>query len=1178
MNPRINVGKGVTGCVRYCLGEGRDPKTGELKPHPLDGSSRVAWVSGTGFGWTVETLADADQARREMEFAAQNQKGQAQQDCMHLSLSWAPGEQPTREQMEEAARDALKALGMENARALFVSHQDEAYFHVHIVASNINPATGYRYDLAGSWRTLSKWAEGYERDHGGVISTRRETANELRAAIKERDAAGVLEALTKQRSTFTPAQLENALAKEIKGEIARAQFADKILDHADTVHLSDRPGGPTTRYTTRAVIEAELHVLRAADALAQRTGFQIDDRTRAQILNAEKFDGISREQARAFRHATGSQGLAIIDGQAGTGKSYTLAAIREAYEASGAKVIGLALANKVARKMEADGFGHAATLHSELFALNNGRRQWDARTVVVVDEAAMIDTKLMAMLTAHAHDAGAKLLLVGDDRQLSSIDRGGMFGALKDRHGAAELSEVKRQYKIDERRAAEMMAEGNFHDALGIYQGKGAIHWTRTQGEARAELVEQWAKDSAAKPDKTRFVFAYTNDDVNQLNAALRGVRKQRGELGEDTAIDTAHGRHQFAAGDRIQFTGTDKKQGIYNATTGTIEAIDGSHIAVRLDDRAGKTISFDAANFDKFRHGYAGTIYKGQGDTLDQTYLYHSEHWRSAASYVALTRHRDQAQLFVARNTAGDIKQLARQMGRVDDRRAASMFHHRQEIGPVRPLTAREILERFAGDTFRQRPDQNRRPHTIEQPAAEMRGARRARPLDQQQRPPRQREGTGKMDDTEDEEQQRKRRAGVGIDIEREARPQQQRAANDHPHWKQADDGAWDMTVAGERVASLIQYPDCWLSVGVGTDNLPNYGWDNVDFASLAAGKETLEKWWHHARNGEAYQPERPDRPEVTRAAIERDPWNAVRLALPIDIPDATPEYRQLLLDVATAARDLRFALDERAGQAVTPEQQKLWSSHAENAGHREQLAASLLEMQTRDEPLSAKSIDYDPWTAVYWPIPPDADAALLQKAHDAAMQCAGAVAGEPGPPPHAFEPELFGKGQPREQNFERAVRRIDELAGRLRAISEEPQTEIQQQPGQPLTLDDIAERVQRIIDDPTRQADELDPAVLEALQVRRAGDIEAAETAARAAEDELLRPTAGDDDRHAHASGDEPASESIDDGTRSEEQTDDEQEVEYDRWTGQPISDAGHEITGSHSFGGGGRGAISR
>jgi len=117
----------------------------------------------------------------------------------------------------------------------------------------------------------------------------------------------------------------------------------------------------------------------------------------------------------------------------------------------------------------------------------------------------------------------------------------------------------------------------------------------------------------------------------------------------------------------------------------------------VKLDGRQPTSIRFDARTFDKFRHGYAGTIYRGQGRTLDQTYLYHSEHWRSAASYVALTRHRDKTALFVARNTAPDVKQLARQMARTDDRRAASMFHHAQDLGPVRPLTPGQMLEHFA-------------------------------------------------------------------------------------------------------------------------------------------------------------------------------------------------------------------------------------------------------------------------------------------------------------------------------------------------------------------------------------------------------------------------------------------------------------------------------------------------
>ena len=177
-----------------------------------------------------------------------------------------------------------------------------------------------------------------------------------------------------------------------------------------------------------------------------------------------------------------------------------MAAIRKAYEANGNKVIGLAPTNAVAQDMARDGFSQAATIHSELFALKNGRAHWNNRTVVMVDEAAMIDTKLMAQVTTFANEAKAKLILVGDDRQLSSIDRGGMFAVLKNRHGAAELSEVRRQSKNDDRRAAELMAEGNFHDALARYDAKGGIKWTRTQEEAQGALVRKWASDTSCRP------------------------------------------------------------------------------------------------------------------------------------------------------------------------------------------------------------------------------------------------------------------------------------------------------------------------------------------------------------------------------------------------------------------------------------------------------------------------------------------------------------------------------------------------------------------------------------------------------------------------------------------------------------------------------------------------------
>jgi Ti-type conjugative transfer relaxase TraA len=630
-----------------------------------------------------------------MEFDAQNQSSRTrrcEKDCVHLSLGWRPGETPSVDAMQQAAREALAALGMANARALFAVHSNESYAHIHIVASKINPATGHAYDLKENFLKLSRWAEQYEREHGGIACPGREEANAMRDAIRARDAAAVLALITKQRATFSAGDLDRILSKEIHHRQTRIEFAATILALPDIVRLAEAADLPPSRYTTRAVLEAESQVLSAAKKLARGKGHDIGDGARRAIHRRGRFQTMTAEQVAAFAHATGKGGLALIDGKAGTGKSFTVAAIRQAYEACGRQVVGLAPTNAVAQDMKRDGFKTASTIHSQIFALKNGRATWTRRTVVILDEAAMVDTKLMALVAQHAEQTGAKLILVGDDRQLSSIDHGGMFGALRERYGAASLTEVRRQTKNDDRRATELMAEGNFHEALERYDAKGAIHWTSSQDQARAALVRRWAEDTARDPGRSRFVFAYTNLDVDELNRDLRRVREERGELGASSEFETNHGRAAFASGDRIQFTGTGKKQGIFNGNAGVIEAIDGRTITVRLDGEAGRRLTFDATGFHEFRHGYAGTIYKGQGRTIDQTYLYHSQHWRSAASYVALSRHREKAELFVARETARDVRELARQMGRLEERRAASQFYSWGEMhrpGPQEPRPA---------------------------------------------------------------------------------------------------------------------------------------------------------------------------------------------------------------------------------------------------------------------------------------------------------------------------------------------------------------------------------------------------------------------------------------------------------------------------------------------------------
>ena len=152
--------------------------------------------------------------------------------------------------------------------------------------------------------------------------------------------------------------------------------------------------------------------------------------------------------------------------------------------------------------------------------------------------------------------------------------------------------------------------------------------------------------------------------------------------------FETKHGPADFSPGDRVQFTDTLKPARIYNGNVGTITEIDAETgvIRARLDaasGQQGREVAWSASEFAGFRHGYAGTIYKGQGRTLDHTYLYHTHHWRAAASYVALTRQRESAQVFVARETARDAAQLARQMAREEIKAASVAWATADELAP---------------------------------------------------------------------------------------------------------------------------------------------------------------------------------------------------------------------------------------------------------------------------------------------------------------------------------------------------------------------------------------------------------------------------------------------------------------------------------------------------------------
>ena len=137
-------------------------------------------------------------------------------------------------------------------------------------------------------------------------------------------------------------------------------------------------------------------------------------------------------------------GLALWIGRAGAGKSYVSKALRDVYQESGYKVVGLSFTNAVVDDMRGDGF-EAHTVDAVLTRARKGKLRWDSKTVLVVDELGMLPNRKLRELLMLARDRGCKLVGIGDDRQLPAVERGGMFGALAKQFGANEISVIERQ-------------------------------------------------------------------------------------------------------------------------------------------------------------------------------------------------------------------------------------------------------------------------------------------------------------------------------------------------------------------------------------------------------------------------------------------------------------------------------------------------------------------------------------------------------------------------------------------------------------------------------------------------------------------------------------------------------------------------------------------------------------
>ena len=491
----------------------------------------------------------------------------------------------------------------------------------------------------------------------------REVKERNRECEKDADlASGVLDRLTQKQSTFTDRDLYRELCKQSDERVGDKlhKLVEQCIARDDVVTLGVDAKG-NVRLTTREMQDLERRMVDQAKSRRDEARHGVNHE---RLDHHAKKNGLSDEQAAALRHMGGKDGVSLVEGMAGTGKSTMMKAAHDAWREAGYEVRGVALAGKAADGLEQGSGIKSQTAHSLLLQLDSGRQKLTPKTILCVDEAGMLSSRLTARLVDHAAKAGAKLVMVGDDRQLQPIDAGGAFKAIKDELGAAKLTTIYRQKDEWARDSVHKFADGDAGKAIADYAKRGLVGVGADADDTKRQLVADW-NGQRTDDGRSAIMLAGTRKDVKDLNELARTERVKAGEIDQGERVKTDQGEREFAAGDRLVFLKNDKHIGVKNGQLGTVEKIErhgeSYKMAVRGDD--GKLVTLNTKDYDRLDHGYATTVHKAQGVTVDRAYVLSGRMHDRELSYVSMSRSRQETRLYIDAGKYKDAASLARQM-----------------------------------------------------------------------------------------------------------------------------------------------------------------------------------------------------------------------------------------------------------------------------------------------------------------------------------------------------------------------------------------------------------------------------------------------------------------------------------------------------------------------------------
>jgi len=408
------------------------------------------------------------------------------------------------------------------------------------------------------------------------------------------------------------------------------------------------------RYTTREMLAVESRMAERAQEMADSRTHGVGEGNREAALSRHGY--LSAEQREAVRFITGERGIEALTGFAGAGKSATIAA-ENLQRTSGVE---------------------SRTLASWEKAWREGRERLSTRDVLVIDEAGMVGSRQLERIVAAAAERGAKVVLVGDAEQLQLIEAGAAFRAIAERVGCQELSGIRRQREAWQREASSDFARGEAGRAFDRYHRHGAIHFGENRSRAKEELIGAWAKHRAAEPEKAALILAHTRADVRELNLNARAILREHGTLGREVRVEVARelatddgtitierGERLFAQGDRVMFLKNDRELGVKNGSLGTVAEVNRDAMRVVLDGAERRAVSFKLRDYAALDYGYAATVHKAQGATVDQTFMLATPGMDRHLTYVGMTRHREGVEVYAGRDDFKGFDELKERLSR---------------------------------------------------------------------------------------------------------------------------------------------------------------------------------------------------------------------------------------------------------------------------------------------------------------------------------------------------------------------------------------------------------------------------------------------------------------------------------------------------------------------------------